>query len=112
MSFPVCADGSAGCGRSAGHHAAESGEASLPLSDQRVWGQIQQAAVVLILERKWHRLPEFAEEVSHLSHVSLDVFNVRSHQPLLLREVDGRRGAVFQDGNVGALVQAEVHPRL
>ena len=31
---------------SARHHAAESREASLPLSDQRVWGQIQQAAVV------------------------------------------------------------------
>lgn len=31
---------------SARHHAAESGEASFPLSDQRVWSQIQQAAVV------------------------------------------------------------------
>lgn len=30
----------------AGHHAAQSGEASLPLPDQRVWSQIQQAAVV------------------------------------------------------------------
>lgn len=34
--------------RSAGHHAAESREASLPLPDQWVWSQIQQAAVI------WH----------------------------------------------------------
>lgn len=42
----MCADCSAAFRRSARHHAAESREASLPLPDQWVWSQIQQAAVV------------------------------------------------------------------
>lgn len=46
---------------SARHHAAESREASLPLSDQWVGSQIQQAAVILVFQWQWHRVPEFAE---------------------------------------------------
>lgn len=42
----------------------------------------------------------------------LYIFNVGSYQPLLLQEVDGRRGSVFQDGSVRAFIHPEVHPRL
>lgn len=44
--------------------------------------------------------------------VPLYIFNIGSHQPLLVQEVDGRRGSVFQDGSVRAFIHPEVHPRL
>ncbi|TNN49360.1 hypothetical protein EYF80_040421 [Liparis tanakae] len=41
-----CILGGVACGLSAGHHAAEAGDASLPLPGQREGSEIQQAAVV------------------------------------------------------------------
>lgn len=42
----------------------------------------------------------------------LDVLDVRSHQPLVLQEVNGRGGPLLQDGHVRALVHPEVHAGL
>lgn len=44
--------------------------------------------------------------------VPLYIFNISSHQPLLLQKVDGGGGSFFQDGNVRAFIHPEVQLRL
>lgn len=44
--------------------------------------------------------------------VPLYVFDIGSHQPLLLQKVDGGGRPFLQDGDVGAFIHPEVHPRL
>lgn len=76
------------------------------------WEQTDTESTICHLDKCWRDKQVKKVWNSVTVDVPLYVFDIGSHQPLLLQKVNGGGRSLFQDGNVRAFIHPEVHPGL